>query len=59
MSPLVRLWLCFAIIAQHFGYSSKLYFEKQSVFFQELATSHSSLAAFIKTGFPVDSWSSG
>lgn len=33
MSPLVRLWLCFAIIAQHFGYSTELHFEKQSIFF--------------------------
>lgn len=32
MSPLVQLlWMCFAVIVQHFGSSSKLYFEKQSI----------------------------
>lgn len=41
MSLLAKLlWLCFVIIAQHFGCSSKLYFEKQSILIWQLATNH-------------------
>lgn len=37
MSPLVKLsWLCFAVIVQHFGHGSELYFEKWSVSLEQL-----------------------
>lgn len=41
MSSLVKLlWFRFAIIVQHFGYSSKSYFEKQSILLWLLVASH-------------------
>lgn len=43
MSSLVKLLgFCFAVIVQHFGYSSKSYFEKQSTLLWLLAASHNS-----------------